>query len=103
MKAGKMDRRLTIERVTVVSGQYGDEETWTALRTVWAHKVPVSESEPYVSDERQAERVVTFQIRYVDVTEQDRVASEDVTYRIVGIREIGRRDGLELRCEAINP
>lgn len=103
MRAGKLDRRLTILK-QIDTGQTDSHGQpvfeFTALRTVWAAKVHRREDEEHAASQTYARRVVTFRIRHADdVTELDRLECEGLTYTIRGIREIGRKIGLEIAAE----
>lgn len=104
MKAGNLDRRLTIQRVTLSQNDYGEEvETWADIARVWAWKRDVSARERFASAQTLAERTTVFQIRFRDdVNSKDRVVCEGRTYQITGITEVGRRQGLDLTCEGTN-
>lgn len=104
MKAGRLDRRLTVLRRSLTNGQWNPEETWSAVATVWARKQHGGEDERYAADERYAERVVTFETRYfANVVETDRLRCDGQEFDILGIREIGRREGLEFKAKASDP
>lgn len=101
MQAGKLDRRITIQRVTTTRDEFNAPvEAWTDLTTVWASYEPVKDGERYRAGERAAEISARFQIRYsptvADVTPTDRLVFDRRTYAITHVKEIGRREGLEL-------
>lgn len=101
MEAGKLDRRITLQRVTITRDEYNAPvETWADLTTVWASYEPVSDGERFRAGERAAEISARFQIRYSsavkDVTPVDRLTFDGKPYAITHVKEIGRRVGLEL-------
>lgn len=101
--AGTLDRRLIIRKAAFTRDAATNEEipTWATLRQVWGTKIAKGESETIEAGALGANRVVTFRVRYMaDVTERDRINCEGLEYDIRGIREVGRREGLELTCEA---
>lgn len=99
-----LNRRLTIERYTLVSGSWNDEFVWSDVRTTWAAMKYESADEEFAADQAYARRVVTFTTRFMsDITAVDRVTCMGVTYDIKGLREIGNRDGLEIKAEATDP
>ncbi|WP_035724641.1 phage head closure protein [Fodinicurvata fenggangensis] len=102
MRAGKLDRRITIERLVTGTDPYGaPTETWQTLASVWAQVLQESGQEFFAADAIQAERRVVFRIRYRDdLAMTDRVTYGDWQHDIHEIRELGRRDGLELHCTA---
>lgn len=99
----RMDRVIAIERKTVAKSVTSGAEvvTWPTLATVWASK------EDQVGDEslRGAMEVhgATSRIRIrwrADVSTADRLNLGSGQLRqIVGLAELGRREGLELACK----
>lgn len=96
-----MDRRLRIERAT--TGDDGVQTAvtgWTALATVWASKEEISDGERGRQTGPDATATTRFQIRYsttvAGVGPKDRLVCEGRTYDVVGVKEIGRRVGLEI-------
>lgn len=101
---GTLNRRLTVERYTLVAGPWNDEYVWTDLRTVWAAMAYDSADEDFAAGQAYARRVVTFTVRFTsDITAVDRVRCMGVTYDVKGLKEIGNRDGLEIKAEATDP
>ncbi|RWI22043.1 MAG: head-tail adaptor protein [Mesorhizobium sp.] len=102
MRAGKLDRSIDIQRKVESKSSTGSvTSAWTNLATgLRAEKIDATADETPRSF-GEAERItMTFRIRYVgNVTTADRVIYEGVPFDLVGITEIGRRRGLELRCE----
>lgn len=105
MRAGKMDRRVTIQsRSTAADAQGQQIETWTAVATVWASKRDLRGREYFAAQAVNADVNTVFEIRHrTDVTVLHRVVCEGVTYDIQQVSEIGRRDGLSLICRAASP
>lgn len=100
MKAGKLDRRITLERLAeVVSASGAVSEGWTPIATVRAELVRQSADE-YLAGPGEAEnKTVIFRIRWMaGLTLADRVSYQRETYDLEQIVEIGRRRGLELRA-----
>ncbi|TIL46126.1 phage head closure protein [Mesorhizobium sp.] len=102
MRAGKLDRSIDIQRNVETKSSTGSvTSAWTNLATgLRAEKVDATADEQHRTF-GEAERItMTFRIRYVgNITTADRVIYEGVQFDLVGITEIGRRRGLELRCE----
>lgn len=101
MQAGKLDRRITIQRAVTTRDEFNAPiETWADVMTVWASYEPVSDGERFRAGERAAEISARFQIRYSSassaITAMDRLVFDRRTYAITHIKEIGRRVGLEL-------
>jgi SPP1 family predicted phage head-tail adaptor len=82
----------------LTENDYGEAvETWTTLATVWAEKIPVRGSERYAAMQTVAEVDTRFKIRYrTDVSPLDRVVCNGITYDVLGVLEIGRREGWEI-------
>lgn len=105
MKAGKLDRRIVIERATETRDGFNVPiKAWDELACVAASKEDVRDSERVASQEIGAEITTRFQIRYssdvADVDPRDRIRFEGRVYDIVARKEIGRRDGIELSAVA---
>ncbi len=102
MKAGPLDRRVMLQRKTVVYDDYGGEiEAWAELATVPAQVVQQSGREFLAADQTQAERRVLFRIRWFDgLTALDRVLHESRVHNIQDVKELGRREGVELMTVA---
>ena len=102
MEAGKLDRRITIERATTVTDAFGAEiATWSPVATVWAAYQPVSDGERLRAAEVGASLTARFTIRWGhDVTVEDRIVFDGRTFEVVGVKEIGRREGQEISAAA---
>lgn len=102
MRAGKLDRTIQIQRLSRTVDDYGTEtEGWAPVATVRAHLLQSSTEEFMHAYGSSAEAAVVFRIRY----REDLLASDRVTYRgqdydLKEIKELGRREGLDLRCVA---
>lgn len=104
MHSGRMDRRITLwELLEADDGHGGVEQGWFEIATVWAElreartREFMERSGPRADDVRRA-----FRIRWRDgVNTSLRVIYQGETLNIVEIAELGRRDGLELRCTSI--
>lgn len=95
MRAGKLDRRVTIRRVTGTTTDEFNEsvDVWSDIATVWAQQRPNRGSERFAAEQQAGTAVMTFHIRYRDdVSATDRLVYEGRVYEIVAPpREIGRR------------
>lgn len=102
MQAGKLDRSIELQREVETVDDYGQKSSaWTTFATVRA-KLDTFISKEQAQDFGENTRaLVMFTIRHVTgLTTGDRVLYEGTAFDIVHIAEIGRRRGLELRCEA---
>lgn len=104
MEAGKLDRRITIQGFTSATNDYGTPvETWTTKATVWAQLIQRSTREFIREQGAQDEALVIFRIRHLaGVTNADRVLFDGRTLNIKEVTTIGRRVGLELRCNEVS-
>jgi SPP1 family predicted phage head-tail adaptor len=105
MQSGPLDRRIVIERAALTSNAFGEGvPTWGALAEVWAHKQDVSDKERQQSAEVAAEITTRFKIRWspdvATVNPKDRVVFDGRVYNLSAVKEIGRREGLELSATA---
>jgi SPP1 family predicted phage head-tail adaptor len=98
-----MDRRAIILSRTLAPNAYGEQiETFAALDTVWAEKVELSGQEVLLAQQVSAEVMRIFRVRWrSDVTATCRLLVEGVSYGILYIAELGRRERLELTCKAV--
>jgi SPP1 family predicted phage head-tail adaptor len=105
MQAGRLDRRVTLERFTETRDQFNEPvKGWTPLATVWASYEPLSDGERFRASETAAGASARFVIRWSqDVSSlnpKDRLVFEGVVHELVRVKEIGRREGLELTTAA---
>lgn len=106
MRAGKLDREIEIRSLALPEpDDYGvvDPEAATVTsRTVRAEVLQAS-TEEYLRGYGEGENAsVIFRIRYlVGATPEWEVLYEGRKFNIREIKEIGRRKGLELRCEEV--
>lgn len=102
MNIGRLDRRITIQRVTRAADSYGELiETWADLATVWASKQDIRGSEFLAAKQTVASIDAKFKIRYLSgLKPTDRIYYDDKYYDIAGIIELGRKDALEIMASA---
>ncbi len=101
MRAGPLDRRITIRRNQPIQGGSGAlKDNWVALQTVWAAVKYDRGSERFVTQQVVGQGVVTFVIRWSTtmsiITVTDRVSFDGRDYDIRDVRELGRREGIEI-------
>lgn len=101
LRSGNLDRRVRLERGTETRDDFnGVVRTWREVCTVWGSKEDKSGSEAISAQELAAATTTIFVIRYsskaAGVTASWRAVCEGVTYNITGVRELGRREGIEL-------
>jgi len=107
MRAGELDRRITLERVTTTWDEFNAPvEKWSTIATVWASKKDVRDGERMRADAVSSEISTRFRIRYSaaveDLTPKDRVTYSGRVYDIFSVKEIGSREGIEITASARN-
>ena len=102
----RFDRRITIQRKTTTQNDLGEKvETWSDLVTVLAARRDVSDSERIAAAEVSATITTRFQIRW-STNVQDvnpgghRILFGDRLYDIAAVKEVGRREGIEITAAA---
>ena len=102
MRAGKLDKTITIDRLGTTVDDYGTTtEGWTSVATVRAQLIQSSTAEFLASYGTKTDTVAVFKIRHMDgLHPDDRVTHEGVAYDLQEIKELGRRQSVELRCVA---
>lgn len=104
MRAGKLDRRLVIQRKSITYSSSGAPvESWATLATVWAQARPVRGDERFSTRQLVGSAVMTFHIRYrsdLALSVLDRLSYDGKTWDIADIRELGRRVGTEIDATA---
>lgn len=102
MRAGKLDRIITIERPTVTVDDYGTpQETWATIATMRAQRIQSTTEEFMRSFGASSEIATIFRTRHLDgITLDCRVTEGSAVYDLKEIKELGRREGLDLRCTA---
>lgn len=107
MQAGNLDRRVQFLRASLEDDGFQSRPGPYLPHggEVWASKRDVSDSERFAAGSITAGMMTRFQVRYsaftAGIRETDRLICEGSTYGIVGIKEIGRRVGLEMTCQRI--
>jgi SPP1 family predicted phage head-tail adaptor len=98
MRAGLLDRRITIERATTTRDSYGQTiYTWHPLANVSAQVLAQSGKEFFAAAQLQASQRVLFRFRWIGaLTALDRVSYGGRVFDIQFVRELGRRAGTEL-------
>lgn len=105
MQAGKLDRRVRLERFTTLPDAYNEPvKTWTTLATRWASYEPLTDGERFRASETAANASARFVIRWsatvADLNPNDRLVFGGRTYEILHTKEVGRREGIEITAAA---
>ena len=103
MRAGRLDREITIQSFAAGVDELGTpDQTWATFATVRAQLVQASTEEFLRGHGETDAMAVVFRIRWLaGVTTNHRVQYEGRSLNIREVKEIGRRRGLELRCDEV--
>lgn len=103
MAAGDMDRKVIVERATVTRDLIGGVvETWATLVTIFCSYVPITGFEAMRNGMVRSSRAALFTTRFrTDITVKDRLSFGGEYWNITFLREIGRREGLEITAEVL--
>lgn len=102
MRASKLDRRITIQRAVTARDSFNNvvPTSWQNLKTIWASKQEILDSEKIAAQEVGADITMRFQVRWssfvATITAKDRLVFENRTYGILAVKELGRRVGREI-------
>ena len=105
LSAGKLDRKIILQRFTTTVDAYNEPVlTWATLATRSASYEPISDGERFRAGETAANASARFVIRWssavATLNPKDRLQYEGETWQILHVKELGRREGLELTCSA---
>lgn len=105
MRAGLLDRRITIQGKSITQSDSGEEVvTWSDVATVWAEKVEIRGLERFSIKQIVGHSVKTFRIRWSaavsQITVEHRILFDGRIFDITDIRELDRRVGIEIDCYA---
>lgn len=101
--AGDLDRRIDLQKSTTGHSSTGAPiTTWSTVATVSAEFRPATAREFIAGAAEVSEQRAVFRIRFRhDVVTTWRVGYQGQFWKIVGVSEIGRHEGLELQATAI--
>ncbi len=105
MDAGALDRRLEVLRAGLVDDGFSSAPgAPSVIGIVWASKRDVSDGERFSNGAADAGITTRFQVRWspwaATIRASDTLRCEGRDYGVVGIKEIGRREGLEITARA---
>lgn len=103
MRAGRLSRRITLlEPQEAQDGGGAPIRTWVEVAHLWAEIVPVGGRERLQAPQTIAERTARIRIRWrAGVNEAMRIRHDGILWEILGIAEIGRREGIEFTASAL--
>jgi SPP1 family predicted phage head-tail adaptor len=101
MDAGPLDRKIILQRFTSTLDEYNEPvKTWSTLATRSASYEPLSDGERFRAGETAANASARFVIRWSSAVStlnpKDRLQYEGETWQILHVKEIGRREGIEI-------
>ncbi|KGJ01777.1 head-tail adaptor protein (plasmid) [Paracoccus versutus] len=103
MRAGKLQHLIQIERKTAPVDDYGiARESWVPILTTRAELKEATTTEFLTGPGEMDNNRAVFLIRYplAQITTADRLVMDGKPFNILGLAEIGRRKGLEIRVIA---
>jgi SPP1 family predicted phage head-tail adaptor len=103
--AGDLDRRVQFRRSSLVDDGMSKVPVFADHGTpVWASKRDLSDGERWRAAEVQANVTTRFVVRWsgfaAGLTPKDRLVCEGREYEITGIKEVGRREWVEITTAA---
>lgn len=104
MRGGQLDKTITLSAYTAGAPDDAGTSTagWSDVATVRAQLVQSSTDEYLRGYGEGAASVLIFRTRWLDgITTAHRVTYEGRNLNVRETKEIGRRQGLELRCEEV--
>jgi head-tail adaptor len=102
--AGRLDRLVTIEQLTIVQGETGEEEeTWTPWQQAYMAMKDTRAEERIEADQVLAVVTTTWMSHWIEGMKYKtvRLVYDGVIYDLTGIAELGRRSGMELTSKAV--
>ena len=101
MRAGTLDQRVTLERLTGGVDELGQPfEDWATVATVWASVQPLVGREFIAAQAAQSEVTTRVVIRYMaGLTAADRVLHDGRVYEVTAVLDVrSQNDELVLMC-----
>lgn len=107
MQAGDLDRKVQFLRATMIDDGY-QTRPGSFVRhgaAVWAARRFVRDAERYAANTVGVDAVARFTVRYssfaAGITHSDRLECEGRIYGITGLKEIGRRQFIEITASGV--
>lgn len=103
MKAGELNRRITIQEKTVTRGTSGGEAfTWTDKVLLWAQANDEGGKEVVENEALITVHLMDFVLRYrTDLDTEMRIIYNTKIYEILSIDELGFKVGLKITTQKI--
>src|SRR5262245_27061349 len=112
MRAGTLDRKITLQRKSVTLSASGDPSvTWgTLVQRLSASALPTRGDERFTQPQLAAKELINFKVRWhqaiADLSPQDRVVypaigegeepAPNTVFDILAVHELGRRETFEI-------
>lgn len=105
MRAGRIDRRITIQAPVETQSESGEIiTTWGDVATVWGELVPLPGSERFATQQLVGHSLMTWKIRYSSTTSQItskyRLVIKGRVHEITDVRETRRNEEIQIDCFA---
>ncbi len=99
--AGRYDRIIVIQRASLVDDGFTRKAgNWADVARLFARREDASDGERIRVQQLGAELTTRFAVRWSSVTAgiraSDRILHEGLTFAIVGLKEVGRREEIEI-------
>ena len=99
-----LDRQITLRRKAVSNTVLGLTEAWADLGVTWSSRKDVSDGEKIAAGGVMATLAARFVVPSSTLTRgltaKDALIEGGKTFQVMGIKELGRRDFLEITAEA---
>lgn len=105
MRAGRLDRRVTLESSTAPTSGDPTAETWDEECTVWAEQMDLAGAERFLRSGLTSETSAVYRIRYLSGVDSSwRLCDGAGVWRIIDASEgMGRNRELLLQCARFSP
>ena len=103
MRAGDLDRKITIQQITRVKNAFGEmEETLSTFATPWADVTYIRGAEPQVSQTQAGQQLAKFHIYHlVGLKMEMKILHDGLTWDIQELRPMGRNEGIDIIALAV--
>lgn len=104
MKAGDLNRQITIQQKTKVKDGDGYEtETWVTLATLWTQVITTGGREFYAAQKLNAETSAVFKVRYTEkVNARQRIKYGNRIFEILNVADPdGKRVELNISAKEV--
>lgn len=96
MEAGRLNRRITIQKKTVTYNSYNEPiEAWADSHTIWSEVITTGGGEFYAAQKVNANTQVVFTVRYTkSINVMNRVKYDDRIFEILSVNDVnaGRKE-----------